>query len=334
MKKVIIFGSTGLVGTYTAIDLKQKGFDVVAVGRRKSDNGFFRENGIEYFSVDLNSKEDFKKLPTDYIDAIIHFAGAMPAHMIGYDAKVYLDSIILGTYNILEYAKIVKAERIIFSQSIADVGYLFGSTKPVPEDSIMKFPKTGDHAVYSIAKNCAVNLIEHYSAEYGIKPFILRLPTIYAYHPNSWYYVDGKKKKLGYRLLMEKAMKGEPIEIWGNPKNVKELVYIEDFVQLVRLCVTSCCNSGIFNAGNDFPMAFEDQIKTMCDVLNPASKKSELIYKPELPSSPQFILGIEKAKSVLGYRPVFGVRKTFEAFKKEAELNRFAKLWGTEEDYK
>lgn len=60
MKKVIIFGSTGLVGTYTAIDLKQKGFDVVAVGRRKSDNGFFRENGIEYFSVDLNSKEDFK----------------------------------------------------------------------------------------------------------------------------------------------------------------------------------------------------------------------------------------------------------------------------------
>lgn len=257
----------------------------------------------------------------------------MPAHMAGYDAKLYLDSIILGTYNVLEYARRVKAERIIFSQSIADVGYLFGTTKPVPEGSIMKFPKTGDHAVYSISKNCAVNLIEHYSAEYGIKSFILRLPTIYAYHPNSWYYVDGTKKKLGYRLLIEKAMKGETIEIWGNPKNVKELVYVDDFVQLVRLCVTSNCDGGVFNVGNDFPMEFDEQIKTMCAVLNPAGKKSELIYKPELPSSPQFILSIENAKSILGYKPAFDVRKTFEAFKKESELKRFSRLWGTEEDY-
>ena len=55
MGKIILFGATGLVGAYTAIHLKENGYDVVAVGHRKSDNGFFKENGIDYFSLDIPS---------------------------------------------------------------------------------------------------------------------------------------------------------------------------------------------------------------------------------------------------------------------------------------
>lgn len=334
MGKIVLFGATGLVGVYTAIYLKENGYDVVAVGHRKSDNGFFEENKIKYFSVDIRKSDDFDKLPISDVDSVIHFAGAMPAHMSGYNAQEYIDSIITGTLNVLNYTKKTGAGKIIFSQSISDVSYLFGTTKPVLENSIMKFPLTGDHSVYSISKNTAVNLIQHYQAEYGIKSYILRLPTIYAYHPNSFYNVDGKKKKLGYRFLIEKAEKGEMIEIWGNPKNVKELVYVNDFVQLVECCLTAKNNGGIYNVGNDFPHTFEEQIKIMCEVLNPKDKMSEIIYKPDMPSSPQFILEIEKAKKELGYKPKFDLKETFEAFEKEKKLQRFSKLWGKEEDYK
>lgn len=334
MGKIVLFGATGLVGVYTAIYLKENGYDVVAVGHRKSDNGFFDENKIKYFSVDIRKSDDFDKLPISDIDSVIHFAGAMPAHMSGYNAQEYIDSIITGTLNVLNYTKKTGAGKIVFSQSISDVSYLFGNTVPVAEDSAMKFPLSGDHSVYSISKNAAVNLIQHYQAEYGIKAYILRLPTIYAYHPNSFYNVDGKRKKLGYRLLIAKAEKGDAIEIWGNPKNVKELVYVADFVQLVECCLRAKNNGGIYNVGNDFPHSFDEQIKVMCEVLNPEDKKSEIIYKPDMPSSPQFILGIEKAKAELGYAPKFDLKETFEAFENEKKLQRFSKLWGKEEDYK
>ena len=333
MGKIILFGATGLVGAYTAIHLKENGYDVVAVGHRKSDNGFFKENGIDYFSLDIRNRNDFNKLPLSNVDSVIHFAGAMPAHMAGYDAKEYVDSIITGTLNVLDYTKKSGTEKIVFSQSISDVSYLFGTTKPISEDNVMKFPLTGDHSVYSISKNAAVNLIQHYQAEYGIKAYILRLPTIYAYHPNSFYNVDGKRKKLGYRLLIAKAEKGDAIEIWGNPENVKELVYVADFVQLVECCLRAKNNGGIYNVGNDFPHSFDEQIKVMCEVLNPEDKKSEIIYKPDMPSSPQFILGIEKAKVELGYAPRFDLKETFEAFENEKKLQRFSKLWGNEKDY-
>lgn len=48
-EKVIIFGATGTVGAYTSLFLKDLGYDVIAVGRRKSDNNFFGSSNIVLF---------------------------------------------------------------------------------------------------------------------------------------------------------------------------------------------------------------------------------------------------------------------------------------------
>ena len=52
-KLIVVFGATGNLGAYTAVHLKEHGYDVIAVGRRKSDNGFFATKGIKYISVDV-----------------------------------------------------------------------------------------------------------------------------------------------------------------------------------------------------------------------------------------------------------------------------------------
>lgn len=141
----------------------------------------------------------------------------MPARMQGYDPYQYVNSIITGTLNVLEYIRKVNALKVIFTQSIADVLHLFGSTDPISPDSVRKFPLIGDHSIYSISKNAAVDLIEHYFNQYAIKRFILRLPTIYVYHPNPYYYVDGVRKWMGYRYLIDRAINGKELEIWGDP---------------------------------------------------------------------------------------------------------------------
>ena len=55
METVLIFGATGGIGAYTALHLKEKKYNVIAVGNRKSDNGFFQQYDIEYYSVDISN---------------------------------------------------------------------------------------------------------------------------------------------------------------------------------------------------------------------------------------------------------------------------------------
>ncbi|MDD6474753.1 MAG: NAD-dependent epimerase/dehydratase family protein, partial [Sodaliphilus pleomorphus] len=52
-KKVIVTGATGNLGAYVSMQLKHDGFDVIALGHRKSDNGFFAEHGMTYISLDI-----------------------------------------------------------------------------------------------------------------------------------------------------------------------------------------------------------------------------------------------------------------------------------------
>ena len=55
--KILVLGATGNLGAYSAVQLKNEGFDVVAAGKRKSDNDFFEDMGIPYYSVDITKKK-------------------------------------------------------------------------------------------------------------------------------------------------------------------------------------------------------------------------------------------------------------------------------------
>ncbi len=333
MKTILIFGATGTLGAYISIHFHKLGYRVLAVGHRKSDNGFFADYNIPYYSVDITNADDFSKLPTENIDVVAHFAGALPASMKGYNATLYIDSIIKGTYNVLEFMRINHIPKIIFPQSLFDISYLFGSKTPIPADAEKIAPLKGDHAMYVIAKIAAVQTIEHYYETYGIKRFILRLSRVYAYHPNPYTFTDGEKVMVSDRLLIQKAEKGEPISIWGDPDRLLETCCMEDFLQIVELCAESSADGGLYNIGSG-GSTLEERIHAIVDVFSDPNKKSVITYEPDKRSAMQFVLDINKTKSELGYVPRYSWRDYCEYFKEERKLQRFAKLWGTEDDYK
>lgn len=225
--------------------------------------------------MDVTKGEDFDKIQEDNIYAVIHLAGVMPAAMEGYNPHVYIDSVIHGTLNVLNFCINNKVDRIIFSQSRADSNYLMGKN-PIPSDIEKKFPLVGDHSVYSICKNAAVDIIEHYYHQYGLKRFVLRLPTIYAYHPNPYFYVNGIKKNMTYRYMIDKAIKGETIEIWGDPAKAKEIVYIKDAIQVIEKSLISKLDGGMYNIGRGIPVSLEEQIIGIVDVFSTSNRRSKL----------------------------------------------------------
>lgn len=329
---ILVFGATGNLGAYSAVELKKEGYNVIAIGKRISDNGFFETHNIPYISIDILKTGDFKKLPQENIYAVLHFAGALPSRY-EYNPKDLLESITIGTLNILEYMKAVKCSKIIFPQTPFDLWYLHNKTELITADAKRSFPLTGDHSVYTIAKNAAVDLIEHYHASYGFSRFILRFFTIYQYHPNPYHYGDFVKKMMPYRILIDRALKSEEIEVWGDPNRYKEIVYIKDFTQVVSLCISSQLEGGIYNIGGDKAVTLDEQIQGIIDVFSPKNKPSTKKYCPEKPDSLVAKFDISKTKKELGYQPKYSYKDAMTDFYKEMKDEPFAKLWGTKEDY-
>lgn len=330
---VVLFGATGTVGAYAALDIIKNGFSVVAVGKRKEDNGFFEARAIPYYSVDIVQKSDFHKLPLNNIWAVVHLAGAIPARMSGYSPQMYIDSIVTGTLNVLDYTIKVGAQRIVFAQSISDVAYLYGSDVPISADSPMKFPLNNDHSIYSICKNAAVHLIEHYHAKFGLQYFILRFPNIYLYHPNPFYFVDGEKKWQSYRYLIQRASHGDSIEIWGNPEIKRDIVYVKDCTQIIVGALSAEVGGGIYNVGTGVGTSLREQIESIVDVFSPPNCRSTLIERPDLPDSPGYVMDINKTVADLGYVPQYDYLSYLKDFRIEREKQTFAQLWGEEKQY-
>lgn len=331
-KRVIVLGATGSLGAHVAVHMKKCGYDVIAVGHSHSDNGFYAEQDIEYLTLDIADKLSFNRLPQDNIWAVLNFAGALPASMKGFNGNLYISSIIQGTMNVLEYCRKAKVDRIIFPQSLFDVYHLFGHKEPIPAEPTHLTPYKGDHAVYVICKNAACDLIEHYYQTYGLKRFIFRLSRIYLYHPNPYTYTDGKKVMVSDRFLIYKAMKGETLEIWGDPDRILETICIKDFLQIIEKATEANHDGGFYNVGSG-GSTLRERIEAIADIFSPKGKKCPIIYCPDKPSSTQFVLDYSKTERELGYHPQYNFKSYLEDFKRDMKEQPFRKIWGVESDY-
>ena len=332
-ERVVLVGATGTVGAYAAIELQQNGYEVFAVGRRENDNGFFGEHGMQYLSLDITDKEAFKVLPQENVYAVVHLAGAIPARMQGYAPQKYIDSIMTGTLNVLDYCVSVGTDRIVFAQSVADVSYMYGNNVLIPADALQKFPLNDDHSVYAICKNAAVNLIEHYYVKYGLKRFVLRFPNIYVYHPNPFYFYNGEKRWQSYRLLTERARQGLPIELWGNPDLQRDMVYVKDCAQIIVKSISSDMNGGIYNVGTGIGTSMRKQIEGIVDVFSPQGHPSKIIERPEMPDTASYIMDVSKTVKDLDYMPYYDYLSYLKDMKNEMETEPFSQLWGKGKDY-
>lgn len=327
-KKIIIFGATGNVGSYVwkyALDFfDPEQYEIIASGRRVTD--FFAKQGYEYFSVDLSNSADFDKLPTDNVYAVIYLAAQIPSYMKGYAPDKYIQSNIIGAYNVLEYCRKVHADRVLFSTTVFDVSLAVQDGVALKPDTPYNFSYKGDHAVYVITKNTAIELLKHYNAEYGLKYFIFRFPTIYNYSPYHYYHPNGIKTLRPLYRMIDLAMKGEPIELWGDPNYSKDMVHVYDCAQMLCKAVLVDRETGFYNVGTGVPVTLKEQIETIIKVFSPENKPSQIIYCPDKPCGGGFLMDVTNAKEELGYEPQYDCQRLFENYREEMKVDRFIEL--------
>lgn len=325
-KKVIIFGATGNVGSYlfkyATEYFDSEEYEIIASGRRKTD--FFSKRGFQYYPVDLTIKEELDTLPTENVYAVMLLASEIPSYMDNYDARKYIDSIIVGGYNVLEYCRKNHVDRILYTQTVFDIS-LYPHVILAP-DLKPNFSYTGDHAMYVISKNTMLEMMNHYWQEYGLKKFVFRLPTIYSYSPYPYYFPKGIKTKRPVYIMIEKALKSEPLEIYGDGSYAKDMVHVYDFSQELCKAIEANIDGGLYNIGTGIPVTIEEQIRTIVDVFSPKDNPSPIIYRKDKTCGGGFLMDISNAKQELGYEPQYNCRALFEDYKYEMSINRFAEL--------
>lgn len=330
MKKVLIFGATGYIGAYLTDycknNLDEKEFEVIAVGRRKTD--FFSTMNIEYIQLDVCNPEDFKKLPTENVYAIINLTGVLPAYFQEYDPFAYIETNINGSLRILEFARKHKVDRVLYTQTWAEQAGYWGKTDVLSPNMPRKLIYTGDHAFYSITKAMVADSMRFYKEEYGVKDFVFRLPNVYMYASQKTYYVDGIERPIGYRFMIDLASSGKDMELWGDPNAFKDILYVKDLCQMMCKALTANVNGGTYNAGTGVKTTLREQIEGYVRVFSPYPDKTRIIEKPDKSSSfTSFVMDIENAKVELGYEPKYDFLTYLEDYKKEQNEKRFDVLW-------
>jgi UDP-glucose 4-epimerase len=245
---IIVTGATGFIGRYLVDQLVEDGVEVVATGKSERGKAYYKKAGIPFVRLDITKEEDFDNLPRENVDAVVHLAALLSIDIEKWKPKDYLRINALGTYNVLEYCRKSGSKKIIYAMTHSDVNR--AKEVVITENTPKEF---GGALPYIISKIAGINFIEGYSRDYGIQGIFLRFPGIRGYGSRDTHY------NCVFHRFIQKAIRSEPIEIWGEHKTVRDLVYIKDVVAAIIGALKSEKANGLYNIGSGKGITIEDE---------------------------------------------------------------------------
>lgn len=326
---VVVIGATGFIGMYTVEQLIKSGKKVIATGRNTKMQSMLEDMGAQFVELDITRKSDFDKLPKENVDGVIMLAGLLPANAkvdIDKDenAADYFEVNVIGTINALEYCRKNGIKKLINSSSYSDVSGAWRKGYAIKETEPRDFKFTGDHAVYVISKNAVCDVMEYYNQQHGMQCACFRFPPVYGVGPHSTIYVNGKAYKSGIQTFIEKAEKGEPIEIWGDPHISRDIIYVKDVADAFDKALDSDKTYGLYNMTSGTELELLDQVKAVIQVFG-GDKKSDIVFRPDKPNNtPSFLFDMTKAKEDFGFVPKYtSYVEMMQDYKSELESGRW-----------
>lgn len=306
MKKILVTGGAGFLGSHLCERLLSDGNEVVSL-----DNYF---TGSKSNIVHLMSNPYFEVIRHDItmpfyieVDEIYNLAcPASPVHY-QYNAIKTVKTSVMGAINMLGLAKRNKAR--VLQASTSEV-YGDPQVHPQPEDYWGYVNPIGERACYDEGKRVAETLFMNYHWQNQVNIKIARIFNTYGprMHPNDGRVVSN---------FIVQALKGTDITVFGNGEQTRSFQYVDDLINaLIKLMNTKDDFIGPVNLGN--PVEFTIlELANM--VINLTGSKSEIVYKP-LPSDDpmQRKPDITLAKKQLDWEPKIkleeGLKKTISYF--------------------
>ena len=304
--KVIVTGGAGFIGSHLVDRLIELEHTVVCIDNlytgRKSNN----IQWIEHPNFQLIEHDIINPIEIDNIDQIFHLAcPASPVHY-QFDPVKTAKTNFLGTLNMLELAKKLKARILLASTS-----EVYGDPliHPQTEEYWGNVNCTGIRSCYDEGKRIAETLTFDYYRQFGVE---VRVARIFNTHGTRMLENDGRVVS----NFIVQALKGIPLTIYGDGSQTRSFCYVSDLVEgLIRLMNGDYI--GPVNLGNPGEYTILQLAQTIQRLVDPTAK---VVFKPLPLDDPQRRQpDISQAKIHLGWEPKVeleeGLSKTIAYFR-------------------
>lgn len=307
MKRILITGGAGFIGSHLCKKLLEQGNDILCL-----DNYF---TGSKDNIKDLMGNPHFECVRHDIInpylaevDEIYNLAcPASPIHY-QYNPIKTLQTSVIGVSNMLNLAKYRNCK--ILHASTSEV-YGDPVTHPQNESYWGNVNPIGIRSCYDEGKRCAETLMMDYHRQENIKIKIVRIFNTYG--PN----MSVNDGRVVSNFIVQ-ALKNEDITIYGDGNQTRSFQYIDDLIDgLIKMMATDDSSTGPVNIGN--PREFT--IKQLAEmIIELTGSKSKLVYRPLPGDDPrQRKPDISLARKILDWSPKVdaedGLKNTIEYFR-------------------
>ncbi len=267
MKRILVTGGAGFVGSHLCERLLNEGNDVICV-----DNYF---TGTKQNIVHLLDNPYFEMVRHDIttpfyaeVDEIYNLAcPASPIHY-QYNAIKTIKTSVMGAINMLGLAKRVRAK--ILQASTSEV-YGDPTVHPQPESYWGNVNTIGIRSCYDEGKRCAETLFMDYHKQNNVKIKIIRIFNTYGpkMHPNDGRVVSN---------FIVQALQGKDITIFGDGSQTRSFQYVDDLLEgMIRMMQTDNTITGPVNIGNPGEFSIKELAEKVIEMTN---SKSKIIYLP------------------------------------------------------
>ena len=309
MKRILITGGAGFIGSHLCERLLNEGNDIICLdnfftGSKDNIRHLIGNNHFELVRHDI-TKEYFAE-----VDEIYNLAcPASPPHY-QYNPIKTMKTSVLGMINMLGLAKRCKAK--ILQASTSEV-YGDPTVHPQVESYWGNVNPIGIRSCYDEGKRCAETLMMDYHRQNGVDTRIVRIFNTYG--PNMDPY-DGRVVS----NCIVQALKGEDITIYGDGSQTRSFCYVDDLVDgLVRMMNNEQNFVGPVNLGNPSERTILNLAELVIKLTNSSSK---LVFLPLPQDDPtQRRPNIDVAKRELNWQPSVdieeGLKRTIEYFEKK-----------------
>ena len=307
MKRILITGGAGFLGSHLCERLLKEGNDILCVdnfytGSKKNIHHLMDNKNFELLRHDVTHPLFVE------VDQIYNLAcPASPIHY-QFDPVQTTKTSVIGAINMLGLAKRLKIP--ILQASTSEV-YGDPEVHPQPESYRGNVNTIGPRACYDEGKRCAETLFFDYHRQHGLEIKVMRIFNTYGPNMNP---EDGRVVS----NFIVQALRGEDITIYGDGRQTRSFCYATDLIDgMVKLMNSESGFTGPVNIGN--PKEFT-MLELAEQIIKLTESKSRLVFKdlPEDdPMQRQPI--IDLAKKQLGWSPEIelttGLKSTIEYFK-------------------